>query len=1014
MLEVRLLGQFGVRLNGESIEMPSRPAQSLFAYLILNPGVVHRREMLAGMLWPDSTETNARGYLRHALWHLRQAIGDSYLSVDNISIAFNAEDADFGLDVSLVDQEFAPGVSLETLVDSISQYGGDLLPGFYDDWVTLERERVQAVFERNMDLLLVILVEQQRWREVLKWGEHWIALGRAPEPAYRAIMEAYCALGNHSGVAAIYKRCEKALRDDLDIEPSELTQATYQRLLERSVTPGTFPGPVQPGVDSFPPTRSNLPAQATPFVGRREELSKVGELLREPTCRLLTLVGPGGIGKTRLALQAAEQHDGYEHGRWFVPLSGVNSPTLLAPAIAEALRLSFYGREDPTAQLLNFLTNRELLIILDSFEHLLAGVGLVADILQAAPRITILTTSRERLNLQGEWLYQVDGMAFPEGHWVDDAESYDAISLFIQSACRLDPHFSIRDDDRPHIQQICRMVEGMPLAIELAAAWVRNLSCCEITEEISQNLDFLSVSLRDMPARHQSLRAVFDHSWSLLTGEEQQAFRRLSVFRSGFSREAAQEVAGARLLTLSALVDKSFLRWTPQGRYEVHGALRQYGAEKLNESSAEREAAADLHARYFAAFLSHKRDHLTGDRYQETLEEIDNAIDDCRAAWHWAIERRSISELDSTLESLFAYYVSRGWFQEGESAIRGAVEWLRHLEKHQVSEKEMLLCGRCLARLGYLRASLGHYDEAESLLQEALSIAQDIDAKYEIAFALDALGSLAWDQGDYFGSKKLHQESLAIRREIRDNKGRAVSLDHLGVTHMMLGSFQEAEASLQESVAIARELGDQMGIASPLGNLGWVAYIQRDYEAARELLEESVAISERYGHRRAMALYSTGLSLAMSALGDHVRAIELARASLSTAREIGEPLAIALALGGLGEALRAEGRTQQAHGVLCEGFKTASEFDLVPMLLLLLIAWASVLAQQGDDLQAVRVLAMIIHDAKGLGGFQEVAEYRIAQMESRVAPEKWAITREEGQAMDLQEYVADVIEDICR
>ena len=405
------------------------------------------------------------------------------------------------------------------------------------------------------------------------------------------------------------------------------------------------------------PGLSNLPVLLTPFVGREAMLVELKERLQDPDCRLLTLVGPGGSGKTRLALEAAAvQLANYTHGVFFGSLAPLQSVEAIVPTVAEALGFSLHEEVEPRRQLLDYLRQKSVLLILDNFEHLLADAELVTDILRAASEVRILATSRERLNVQGEHVFPVAGMAFPDRETAADAPDHSAVKLFVQSAQRARPDFELQGDDLRYMVRICRLVEGIPLAILLAAGWVEMLAPAEIATEIGQSLDFLETDLRDVPERQRSMRAVFDHSYRLLAEREREVLQALSVFRGGFTREAAQRVADAPLRELIALVHKSLLHRMPRGRYELHELLRQYVADKL-ETSGEANAARDAHSVYYADFLYQREEDLKGRRQLGALDEIEADFENVRAAWIWAIKQMNYTVIGQLLRSL-------GWSTE--------------------------------------------------------------------------------------------------------------------------------------------------------------------------------------------------------------------------------------------------------------------------------------------------------------------------------------------------------------
>ncbi len=360
-------------------------------------------------------------------------------------------------------------------------------------------------------------------------------------------------------------------------------------LVRLSANLGEIPFAVAPGIDTSPVSganRNNLPVMATPFIGRAADLARIGGLLSDPRCRLLTLAGPGGVGKTRLAVEAASlRPKRYAQGVHFVNLQPVSDVASVPAAIAEGLRIALSGGDAPALQLQRYLANKQALVVLDNFEYLMGASDMLVDLLVSAPGVQALVTSREVLNLREEWQFVVEGVSVPptgKPRELSDLLRYDGVRLFVERANRLAPLDLYRDT--ASVVTICQLTEGLPLAIEMASAWTKTMTCAEIAAELEHGPSILTARLRHTPARHTSIQTVFDHSWRLLTADERAVFARLAVFRGGFRRKAAAEVAGATLEVLSSLVDKSFLRRTSEGRYQVHELLRQYGEARLAES----------------------------------------------------------------------------------------------------------------------------------------------------------------------------------------------------------------------------------------------------------------------------------------------------------------------------------------------------------------------------------------------------------------------------------------------
>jgi predicted ATPase len=424
---------------------------------------------------------------------------------------------------------------------------------------------------------------------------------------------------------------------------------------------------------------TNLPSPRTSFVGRDDELEEIDRLLKDPSCRLLTLVGPGGVGKTRLALEAAARRiDRYPHGVHFVPLASVVAPDFLAAAVADALQFpidSAHSGLSPQDQLVDYLSERSTLLVLDNFEHLVEGAGLVTRVIERAPNAEILTTSRERLNVQSEWVLDVDGLrvsAKGDGR----ARVEGALRLFAERARQVDRGFEL-GEELTHAVRICRLVDGMPLGIELAAAWVLLLPCAEIADEIERTIGFLETSMRDVPERHRSLRAAFDHSWRLLTEEERRCFRQLSVFRGPFTREAAAAVAGADLRLLTDLVSKSLVRRLELGRYELHELLRQYAADRLAEDPDEPAEVRERHARFYVARLVDRQRALTGPQMGEARDELRGDIPNLVSAVEWAAMQWSDDDARSAFHALSEFYTVHSWPQ-GLETFEHIVELLGH------------------------------------------------------------------------------------------------------------------------------------------------------------------------------------------------------------------------------------------------------------------------------------------------------------------------------------------------
>lgn len=565
-------------------------------------------------------------------------------------------------------------------------------------------------------------------------------------------------------------------------------------------------------------------------------------MLANPDCRLLTLVGPGGMGKTRLAQAVVRSlSGGFRDGGYFIPLEAVTSPGQIPPAIASGLGLRLTAAGDPAADLNCFLRSMEAVLILDNFEQVLDGADLVAGMLAEAPGIKIIVTSRERLRLVEEWVFDVPGLDVPDEDACENYADFSALQLFTAAARRVQPHFSL-DDECTSVVRICRLLDGMPLAIELAASWVRVLTAGEIAAEIARGLDILETPARNMPPQHRRMRAVFDHSWGLLTEREQAVFARLSVFAGGFHAEAAEAVAGATRLDLASLLDKSWLRRAADSsRFTIHELARQYGRERLLAGEGADSAARDDHAAFFARYLDQQWPGLMSGEYKTAYRAIERELDNIRAAWLRAVETLDALSLHRGLRALWMFFDSGSRFREGEQMFAAAVAAVRAaLPGHEA------LLGRLLARQGALAFSLDHYPRAEAILHESLALLERHDLAEDIAFAELELGmTLSFgDEAGYDQSIALTESAVARYRALGHDFGTAYALYWLSLQKASLAfiarrteadSLATAMTHLNEADAIFRAIGHPWGLASIQIMFSAAASFRRDFRLAYEV-----------------------------------------------------------------------------------------------------------------------------------------------------------------------------------
>ena len=631
--------------------------------------------------------------------------------------------------------------------------------------------------------------------------------------------------------------------------------------------------------------RYNLPRHVTTFVGRVAEIADCVSLLNDPACHLLTLTGPGGVGKTRLAVEVGvRMTDIFADGVYFVPLQPLNSVDNVVSTIVTALPLQQRGEANLKQQLLDYLHDKQMLLLLDNMEHLLEFSPVIVEFILSAPQVKLLVTSREPLKLQEEWVRQVAGLAFPVNPANDGDESYSAIQLFTERVARRTEAFDLENEYR-HVVQLCQLVDGAPLALELAASWITVMSCAAIVDEIKRDITILSTTVQNVEARHRSMRAVFDHSWWLLTDKEQMVMRRLAVFRGGFTREAAAEVAGATLPVLASLVDKSMVKSDSGERYDLHELLRQYTQERLI-ASGEHEPLSDAHESYFADFVHQRTEDLKGHGQFKAITEINTDFENVRTAWMHATDHLHQQTIMQMIEGLWVLCEFRNHTQEALALFRYAEG--QFLPQHHDGSKQ--LWGRLAARNLVSQASEKQFDMA-------LKIAQSSEDAKEIAFCLLQLGRAAYRNGDVDQSDALLKQGLLIYQELGDRFGESLANKELMYRSSHERPWEHIRHHGFEALRLKREIGDRYGSMYPLSVTGLDAVRQGKFAEAESRWLELVTIGEEIDNLYLMSYgYAHQAHKILFFQGEFRRARVVAEKALQLATKIDAPDAIGFAL----------------------------------------------------------------------------------------------------------------------
>ncbi|HEX9924076.1 MAG TPA: tetratricopeptide repeat protein, partial [Anaerolineae bacterium] len=645
---------------------------------------------------------------------------------------------------------------------------------------------------------------------------------------------------------------------------------------------------------------------------------------------------------------------------------------------------------------LNALQQREMLLVLDNYEHLLfppgegvnLGLNLLTDIL-AVPDVKLLITSRERLNLEEEWLFNLDGLAVPATPRLEEATAYSAVQLFLQSAARVRTGFVAADQDMADIIRVCRQVAGMPLGIKLAAAWVRVISCRDIADEIERSLALLRSPTRNPLPRHRSIQAVFDHSWQLLSPQEQQVLCKLSIFRGGFKLEAAQQIAGATLPLLAGLVDKSWLTLNPEGRYDSHELLRRYAAQKFGAQKLEVEefepdragqkserimAEAEInarirHAEYFATFLKAQQMPLGNEKQIEAMAEVTLEFENVRAAWQLLVNQGNVTLIGRVLESLWLFFEIKNQFQEAEDIFGQGVEALaRHRADHHTDHSADLdpelarIYAQLLIRQGWFQIRLARFDSAREALKQGLKVARHIGDELEIGRALHHLGQIADMMGRYVEAEQFLRESFTVLKGCsRSTHFDLGSSGHLGALLMKLGQVEVAQPILNEAIYHYEQTGNLRGIAAMYTYLGGVLIQQGNYHAAKPRLLEALAFQEEIDDWVYMRMSLALLGEAHEWLEEYEQAKQRYEESLLISRGNGDRLGITMALNNLGRLSVTLGQHRQAKFYLKDALTLASDIQFMPLIIDSLISVAALLAQGLAKQQALDILVSVLN-----------------------------------------------------
>ena len=940
MLEIRTLGTLTIQKNGEILNFfSSIKAEAILAYVALEGGQ-QSRIGLAAMFWPGSPEKNASASLRVALSVLRKYVGE-YIEITREIVRFKQ-----GSNVYLDAQDFERKISRGEVAQALNLYRGDLLAGIYiqdsnefENWRIWEQERLRILLIDAVQMSISDDLIQGNYKNSQHLASELLQLDPLNEVALQQYMLAFALDGKRTDALKHYQHGSKILMDELGLKPSAETEAIKVLISEGDL--GSLSQQILP--------KNNLPHLQTSFIGREEDCTQVLNLLKDESCRLLTLTGPGGVGKTRLSLEVARiALNLFADGVYFIPLEGVSSPEFLIPEIAKALRFDFDQYLDPSSdpnnQLNRYLDNRSILLILDGYEHLMDGNQLLSNVLQNTAGLKLLVSSRQKLNIQGEWIHQVSGLPIPDHQESIEQNSISSLDLFIERARQTNPAGTLSEEELSAALKICTQVEGFPLGIELAAAWTTVLSCVEITDQLEKGYDFLESPILDISDRHRSLRATFNYSWQMLDKSQQEMLASLTVFRGGFSRQAASMIADANLTNLSSLMDKSLLQRQVDGRINMHRMIQHFAEENLKKSPALWVKVHEKHSNYFTGFLLERERDLDNENMVSVREEVRREIENLRNAIDWAVLHWETNAALEVVRAYFSFYLVQGW-HKGALAFNRIASLIQQDKKGSHLDDPVYLS--CQAHRGWFLTNLGLIEESEAISQECLQPLQKVGLDREVSFCLHNRGVNAEFRGEYQLSRKLLEEAIEIGK-----KDVSVAFPSyylwLGYVYFLFGEYEEGRRSIHTSYALFNERGNTWGAAFALSKMGLAADGLGEHSAAVDYYQQAYQKFLETGDLPGQGYSLSRMSIAAYFLEQYEKAIIFGEQAMDLFGDIGHRWGVCISLCRLGFAHIGKGNIQEAKTRFFSALDMSMRSQLTPLSLYALAGIASVLVQEED------------------------------------------------------------------
>ena len=887
-LALHFLGIPELLLDNTPITTDRRKAVALLAYLAVNRGK-YTREFLSGLLWPDYDQAKAFSNLRRTIWEVHQVLGEDWLITDRNSVSLNPN-AELDLDISQFrdllaqgHQQNDPALRIPLFVEATKLYRNHFLTGFslkdafpFNEWAYAESEELRRKLAAALTTLSNDYCGVGKAEKAIPHARRLISLDPLNESSHRQLMEVYIQAGQHSAALKQYQTCEQILRKELNLDPQPETRALYKKIRQREGKP-----PEVKRQTEYITPQHNLPAPLSTFIGREQERVEITNLISKN--RLVTLVGIGGIGKTRLALAVGQVVlNDYPDGVWFIPLDSLSDPTLVPQTVGSVFEIREAPNRPVLEILINVLREKTALLILDNCEHLLEVCAkFITTLLTSCPNLKVLATSRETLNIAGESIYFMPALSLPEqdNNSLETLTESEAVKLFTERATLALSSFAITKENAQPVVDICRRVDGIPLAIELAAAHVNILQVEKILKQLEDSFSLLSSDSRIVLQRHQTLRASMDWSWKLLSEEEQIFLRQLSVFAGGWTLESAEAVCDGDVLSLtSALVRKSLIavkqEESRETRYRFHEIVRQYANEKLVESDEE-ENIRTQHLKYFLQLSEQIEAGLRGPQQLEWFARMTDERNNLRTA----LEQATKTDIEVGL-----YLSSRLQVLWENFDLREGMRWLTDFIERSESSDYPHARAKALLAQGWLLIWFHQFESKTSVAQECLTIFRACKDKQGEVDAFLLLGGAWSSQDDPAMVLEHQQQALALAQSLGDKWREARALLHLG---WVPRDRQRRFDHWEEALALFRDVGDWRELTDLLGLVGFFRVLDGDIEIAQKYLDEETRLQSLMKKTVRGENAKTAKSLIALMRGDYEQARELLQEIATVADKLG-------------------------------------------------------------------------------------------------------------------------------